>query len=113
VTQSVKDVLVKARELIATPDRWIKENIARDKPESREWIYPNHPAATCWCSVGAICAAEGLEGMWSDTRSIKALKKVLGTDDVSEWNDAPERTHDEVLAAFDKAIALAEASDVQ
>jgi hypothetical protein len=24
------------------------------------------------------------------------------------WNDAPERTHNEVLAALDKAIALAE-----
>lgn len=27
------------------------------------------------------------------------------------WNDAPERTHAEVLAAFDRAIALAAAQD--
>lgn len=27
---------------------------------------------------------------------------------LGDWNDAPERTKEEVLAAFDKAIALAE-----
>lgn len=30
---------------------------------------------------------------------------------IATWNDAPERTKDEVLAAYDKAIAAAEESE--
>lgn len=39
-------------------------------------------------------------------RALDALRDAIGgTDTVIAWNDAPERTHAEVLAAFDKAIA--------
>ncbi len=43
------------------------------------------------------------------------LQRAIGLDSsapdmalIWQWNDAPERTHAEVLEAFDKAIALAE-----
>jgi hypothetical protein len=35
--------------------------------------------------------------------------QIPGPFPITTWNDAPERTHAEVLAAFDKAIALAKA----
>jgi hypothetical protein len=35
------------------------------------------------------------------------VRRVVGVN-VVEWNDAPGRTKEEVLAAFDKAIALAQ-----
>jgi hypothetical protein len=41
----------------------------------------------------------------------KVLQSAVGTSyagGVANWNDAPERTQAEVLAAFDRAIELAE-----
>lgn len=35
---------------------------------------------------------------------------AVGGVPIGRWNDAPERTHAEVLAAFDRAIELAEAT---
>lgn len=59
-----------------------------------------------WCASGAIrhAAKDGCNNL--DAYDI--FQCVIGTDYVSEWNDAPDRTQAEVLAAFDKAIALAE-----
>lgn len=46
-------------------------------------------------------------------KAINALYNAIGLSrefwmpKLPDWNDAPERTHAEVLAAFDKAIAAA------
>jgi hypothetical protein len=54
-----------------------------------------------WTANEELTAAESL------------LADAIGTDRLllSYWNDQPERTKAEVLAAFDKAIELAEAQD--
>lgn len=40
---------------------------------------------------------------------IDALKRALRSRGTTVgWNDSPKRTHTQVLAAFDRAIALAE-----
>lgn len=44
------------------------------------------------------------------------LMRALGTDfylDAYHWNDAPGRTLDEVLAVYDKAIAIAEKEEAE
>jgi hypothetical protein len=46
--------------------------------------------------------------------AIEALKKAADIDlniGIATWNDAPERTEAEVLAAYDKAITAAEAQE--
>ena len=46
--------------------------------------------------------------------AVEALKIAAGaplTHGIANWNDAPERTLAEVLAAYDKAIATAEAQE--
>lgn len=47
---------------------------------------------------------------WKSCESTHSLfRKANGiAGNVADWNDAPERTLDEVLAAYDKAIAAAE-----
>jgi hypothetical protein len=35
------------------------------------------------------------------------FRKVIDDENITRWNDSPGRTKREVLAAFDKAIALA------
>lgn len=109
---TVAEVLKAAREIVAKPDGWHKGT----------WSFDG---GTCFCSLGAIshvcapdvppgdywfdgdadevghlaasvlCEAEGLAGIYCDS--------------VPEWNDDEDRTQPEVVAAFDKAIALAEA----
>jgi hypothetical protein len=41
-------------------------------------------------------------------RKAAGLRAVDETDPVPQWNDHPKRTHAEVMAAFDKAIEMAE-----
>lgn len=42
--------------------------------------------------------------------ALNFLKRVNGiASNIGDWNDAPERTLEEVLSAYDKAIAAAEA----
>ena len=106
MTASTADVLRAARALVATPSQW--------------WQYRGHRGveASRSCAGLALAAAEGYPDRhcpdaWLTLASAAGLGD-LDLGDVSEaiydWNDAPERTHAEVLAAFDRAIAAAEAA---
>jgi hypothetical protein len=97
----VLEILQSAREKIANPENWGKGMRTIDRPYK-----------TC-------CAAEAIEDcslgiehdatlMRTRVRAYQAIANVAGLDRngmLSQWNDAPERTHREVLAAFDLAIA--------
>lgn len=93
-------VLIKARAKIADPELWGKGRRGSERP-----------LHTC-------CAAEAIEdtepvNMDLRIKAINALYNAIGLSrefwmpKLPDWNDAPERTHAEVLAAFDKAIAAA------
>lgn len=60
------------------------------------------------------CAATAMEGRADDTdftcgEFLRQANHISGS--LGDWNDAPERTLEDVLAAYDKAIAAAEAND--
>lgn len=102
------EVLRKARALIEKPECWTKGVFARDA-EGRE-LEPNNWAATCFCSLGALAHASGCAPGAVSLRVLRTLAAQIGDPtfprtEVADFNDAPERTHAEVLAAFDKAIA--------
>jgi len=66
------------------------------------------PYAVCFCSYGAINRAAcdlGLRDSYAGDIATSALEKVVPTG-VPEWNDASDRTLEEVLAAFDAAITI-------
>lgn len=91
--------LVKARALIADPAKWGKGRRRHDRPldtccaaEAIEEVEPPSPRRRA-----AYCALEQAAGI---------VRPPMGSV-IVDWNDAPERTHAEVLAAFDKAIASA------
>jgi hypothetical protein len=65
-------------------------------------------SASCFCMAGAIMRVT--PSIYSFERFIEPLCVVIGDRRLDHWNDAPERTQAEVLAAFDKAIELAEPS---
>lgn len=107
----VADTLRAARALIEHPDHW-----------GRLHFVQNLPSHDCYCIAGAIGMATGdfkrdsVVVMKQDSlAALAALASVLPTssDNVSNltrvvrFNDARWRTHAEVLAAFDRAIAEA------
>lgn len=89
------DILKAARIKISSPHDWGKGMRNYDRP------------------METFCAAEAIEAvcLYDDERrrAICALYSAAGLEYrapyLTRWNDAPERTHAEVLAAFDLAIA--------
>lgn len=102
------EILRKARALIDAPEKWTRGALARDADRIPQW--PADESATCFCSLGAIVKASGREAGQEhapDTASRRAMERAIGQN-IETWNDDPATTHADVLAAFDRAIALAE-----
>jgi len=95
--------LVAARKLIERPENWFSFSYHGQRPEK------------LFCAFTALRSAR-LDGFDAydliDTTSapFQYFRLAAGCEDIIAWNDAPERTHAEVLAAFDRAITLAESA---
>lgn len=103
-----------AKALIDTPEKWTKGAFAR-APDGKR-THATSDSATSRCMAGAcICASLIQVSMNHDRRAnamLLALEDVVGPcvtdhDPVTGFNDSPQRTHAEIMAAFDKAIAKA------
>ena len=90
---SVADCLRAARKRIERPDRWFGPRLP---------LYPEKAE----CAYLAIANQE--LPPWLQHQTIETFKKAISIKHIISWNDAPSRTHAQVLAAFDKAIRLAE-----
>ena len=84
----VEQTLIEARELISTPEKW--------KPAAG--MRTGRPL----CMMGALANTPGAFG-----RAFEFVTDAIGARYIPRWNDA--HTHSEVIAAFDRAIALAHA----
>ena len=91
--------LIDARKRITPKGAWCQGEVAKDKNGAEVGI--DSPRAVAWCMLGAT-------GTHSDASSSAdlMLAQVVPGNEVTAWNDAPGRTQKEVLALFDKAIAL-------
>ena len=83
-----------------------------DKPE--KWCQGGFHKGDSFCAAGALrepwMTKPVREEYYGESRAAELLAKAVGIYDfnlISRWNDAPERTHAEVLAAYDRAIAEA------
>lgn len=101
-------VLVAARKLITPRKRWTKGSWAR--ADGGITTDETDPAATCFCMSGAI--RRYTNGDAADAHDIRvrdaarsAVHAVIHSDSIAAYNDAVRRTHKQVLAAFDRAIA--------
>jgi hypothetical protein len=82
---------MKVKELLSDPSKWTQGANARDSRGIR--VPSADPEATCFCIVGALLKCYGTT---STSKYLKIAAKIQHNDVVS-WNDAPERTHAEVL----------------
>jgi hypothetical protein len=80
----------------------------------RGWCQGDYVCGTSVCVYGAIQATlygdpEDCSVTADEEEVVVLLKEATGSAALVQWNDCPGRTQAEVLAAFDKAIQLAEA----
>jgi hypothetical protein len=101
--RSTAEILRAARERIADPERWCQGYYARD-PNGAE-VEPDDVQACKWCAVGSLC----LEVPWRDEAHLYLVTAAIevGTT-TTAINDG--RDHSAVMALFNRAIELAEAS---
>ena len=102
--------LIAAKALIDTPEKWRKGDYGS--------------LGNCMCALGACRAAiygttEHLRGRYwrgDENGLAEALRAALpdpwSFSGVSDFNDAPETTHADVMALFDRAIAAAPDDEV-
>lgn len=104
------EVLRGARELLSEPERWTKDAGARDaKGAPCGWDAED---ASCWCLDGALCRLAYRNNAAAYQEAGAALRKFVldDYDSYVDFNDS--RTHSEVLALLDRAIAAEEALGV-
>jgi hypothetical protein len=98
--RAVADTLRKARAIIAPDGAWIQGSFS-DRCGGH-------------CAAGAILEAVAdcdEEFRWEAFRALfRAVPRVNSSPALWAWNDSKKRTQAEVLAAFDKAITLADSS---
>jgi hypothetical protein len=99
---TTKEMLTEARSLIKKG--WTQGSFAKDVNGNE--VDPKSSQAVSWCSLGAMEAACYCP---RDSRLpiLDILRRAAGTCVISDWNDHPNTTKEEILAAFDKAIELA------
>ena len=101
---TIVEMLKRSRERIARG--WCQDSYAEDKEGRRTSPLSNFACA--WCMMGAL-RPEGIECMAAEP----FLRRLVPHHALAQFNDAPGRTQAEVLAVYDKAIAMAEAEEKQ
>ncbi len=80
---------MKLSELLTDESKWTKGAFARTKSGVGLWN-GSSPNAVCWCLSGALQVCDAR----SETK--QKIREHLKIDFIPAWNDAPERTFDDV-----------------
>jgi hypothetical protein len=107
-TDDVLRVLKEARQWLSDPAHWHKGGFA---PNNND----NPQVAEATCAWGACSRAAGSDNFYdigtdAENAAARLLSIQLGArpDDalaISDFNDLPDTTHDDVVALFDRAIS--------
>lgn len=90
---------MKTKELFDKPEKWTKGHYSL--MSNGEPCLPFMGDAVCWCLAGAVhfCYQDNYK---LRDAVFKTIDNSLGYLTISEWNDAPERTFEEVKALVEK-----------
>ena len=94
---------MKAYELLSDPSRWTQKTMARNK--HGDATSPLDLDACSFCLVGAIerCYGSIDEGIPLEELIKQELKvQAPNFEFIGQWNDAPDRTHEEVVELLKK-----------
>lgn len=82
-------------------EHWIQGDFAQDA--SGNLVFSGSRTAHCFCSMGAVQAVNP-----NCIHEERFLRIAVGGGSVTDYNDTPETTFEDVKAKFLEAIALAE-----
>jgi len=107
---TTKEILIAARAKIERPECWTQRAFAKTALLNKAKV--DSQRAVCWCALGAIAAITREDPNYVNDDVYWLLHRAMGLPAneiaVAAWNDAPGRTHAEVLAVFERAIKAAE-----
>lgn len=107
MTKTVSEILFAAADLIEPEGAWTQRAIARDR---KGLIAIGEGTAVCWCAIGAIIKVGGAWEAIERTEKLLALPDAARVGDLrplAAFNDAPERTQEEVVAKLREAAERA------
>ena len=110
------DVLVGARDRVQSG--WCQRCTAEDDEGAA--VEPWSDAARRWSLLGAIVATVDAPAAGDDREmplselalAMGALALVIDETSLADWNDAPQRTQADIVAALERAIGLVDAGEV-
>lgn len=117
---TAKDYLIKARELLSEEQKWVQGVLARD--ENNISVCTSSDTACKFCLLGSLfrVSHENVNNItldsWPEDAQVAAedlldlIVRERGLIDINSmvaFNDAPGRTHAEILALLDEAIERA------
>lgn len=110
------DILIKARELISTPEKWTQEVLALDRYGCAHDTVMNDfnlvTEASCYCGEGAVMVANALlNGNWDTPRRVMGFLTLVMNQRLYRYNDT--HTHEEILNKFDEAIKFVKLKEAQ
>jgi hypothetical protein len=93
---------MKAKDLLSDKSRWTRGADARDRYGYR--CDPYSSRAVSFCVLGAVLRAYQYR-THAQTEAIRALLQAIPSEyaDVESWNDAPDRTFDDVSRVLEAA----------
>lgn len=101
------EILLEARDLIAKPEHWTQGTSARDA--SGTPVISREDCATSFCMYGAISRAAGMHNIHKEVLATE-LRTTIHGPSIAEYNDAPNRKHEDVLAMMDATVARLKAA---
>ena len=116
--QDVRKHLRKLRAILGTPERWTKGTLARDKDGNPCNVFSSK--ATSYCLSGALLLVrktfffrfpidthlDRLE--YEAVRHLgNAMRELAGTENIVDWQDSDDTSHDDLVDILDRALELA------
>jgi hypothetical protein len=95
---------VKVKDILSDPSKWTQGFFARDK--LGQPCEPLDENAVQYCIVGALMRAYGRGQRYAAyARAMKAIAAIYGEAPITidDWNDAPDRTFDDVRRVLEAA----------
>jgi hypothetical protein len=96
-----RQTVEKMRELLSDPEHWTKEHFAKDA-SGFGLSFGDSPDAVYWCLLGSLEKVNGRSDETEDSFRLLFFD-VIGRSPVG-FNDSPDTSHEDVLAALDRLI---------
>jgi hypothetical protein len=110
-TKLASEILSDAADLVARPGGWTQRSVAKDRDGLS--VEVESPAACSFCLIGALDRASiGCTPARMLLAAELALTELIDSDSLATWNDASERTQEEVVAALRAASAKLKAESL-